>query len=115
MPWAYLDVTTQWDNFLGVARGILNLRNSHFINLMAHIGRVPTTKQIASSKIDISLGCWKKSSKIHLMSDSMLIINFMKGLVQVQDILLNPIYYSFLIFKYRFRSFGPDFDNIDLR
>jgi len=57
VPWAYLDGTTQGDPFVGGMGGILNFLNSHFIKLMAQIGRVPTTKQIASSKIVISLGC----------------------------------------------------------
>ena len=63
MPWDYLDGTNQREPFVGGTGGILNFLNSHFIKLMAHIGRVPTTKQIASSKIDISLGCQKKSSE----------------------------------------------------
>ena len=58
---------SRWDNprgaFFGRNRWYSKLLKLTFINLMAHIGRVPTTKQIASSKIDISLGCHKKSSK----------------------------------------------------
>ena len=49
MPWAYLDGTTQGEPFVGGTGGILNFLNSHFIKLMAQIGRVPTTKQISSS------------------------------------------------------------------
>ena len=60
---AYLDGTNQGEPFVGGTGGILNFLNSHFIKLMAQIGRVPTTKQIASSKIAICLGCQKKSSK----------------------------------------------------
>ena len=63
MPWAYLDGTSQGDRFGGSTGGILNFLNSNLINLMAQIGRVPTTTKIDSSKIDISLGCWKKSSE----------------------------------------------------
>ena len=63
MPWAYLDGTNQGEPFVGGTGGILNFLDSHFIKLMENIGMVPTTKKIASSKIDISLGCWKKSSK----------------------------------------------------
>ena len=48
---------------MGGTVGVINFLNSHFIKLMAHIGRVPTTKQIASSKIDISLGCRQNSSQ----------------------------------------------------
>ena len=63
MPWAYLNGKNQGKPFLGGTNGIINFLNSHFIKLMAQIGRVPTTTQIDSSKIDISLGCQKKSSK----------------------------------------------------
>ena len=63
MPWAYIDGKNQGEPFVGGTSGILNFLNSHFIKLMEQVGRVPTTKQIASSKNDISLGCRKKSSK----------------------------------------------------
>ena len=60
MPWAYIDGKNQGEPFVGGTGGILNFVNSHFIKLMAQIRRVPVTKQIDISKIDISLGCQKK-------------------------------------------------------
>ena len=56
-------------------------------------------EKLLALKLILAQVVGKRVQKIHLMNESMLIINLMKGLVQVQDIILNPIYIEVVLPK----------------
>ena len=98
---------SRWDNprgsFCGRNRWYYKLLKVTFYKVIGTYWDGTNNKaKLLALKLILAYVVGKRVQKIHLMSDSMLIIKLMKGLVHVQDILLNPIYIEVVLLKQGF-------------
>ena len=91
-PWDYFDGMAQVELSVGCAGGILFFSETHFITSKAEIGTSTNNKaELLALKLILSLAIGRRVQNLHVIRDSVLIINWMRGLAQMQNILVKSL------------------------
>jgi ribonuclease HI len=91
-PWGFLDGAKQWPQDFYSAGVILYFSNSHFIKFKVGLGTgMNISVELFALRSLLKLAIEKGIDKMQVFGDSLLVINWMRGDSQIQNVTLGPL------------------------